>query len=474
MGVSNVMLTGRSGMMASRAGIATTGHNITNANTEGFSRQRVEFKSATPQQSFNNNRTIGTGVEVQRISRYNDEYLEKQVRNGAKDMAHLEEKDLHLTQVEDVFNEMGGEGLNRIMSRFFNDFRQLANDPESEAVRQTVRESSDAMITDFKRVRKELTEVSNHIDSRIDGYVREANATVDEVSRLNKLISLAELGSQDAANDLHDQRDQAVKKLATYVDISVHKDEKGNVMVDMPGVGPLISGPSADKFVVERSPVDEQGKRENTLDIKTTAYAGGPITHILKGGKIGALLEVRDKTLATILNRMDDLAYNVTTAVNEVHRQGFNREGQTGIDFFKQLGGKERAAEYLDLSSSIRGNVNNIAAAASADSPGDNRVAIALSGIQGLRMMNDGKATVDDFYNSIISDVGVMSSRNKSDLNQQKSINTQLNKMRDNLSGVSIDEEIANLLQFQHSFDASAKVIQVADSMLETVLNLRR
>ena len=105
---------------------------------------------------------------------------------------------------------------------------------------------------------------------------------------------------------------------------------------------------------------------------------------------------------------------------------------------------------------------------------GDNRIAIALSGIQGLRVMNNGKTTMDDWYNSIVSDVGVLKSRNQSDMNQQKSINTQLGKMRDQLSGVSIDEETTNLLQFQHAFDASAKVIQVADEMLDTVLNLRR
>ena len=128
----------------------------------------------------------------------------------------------------------------------------------------------------------------------------------------------------------------------------------------------------------------------------------------------------------------------------------------------------------MDLSDEVRQSVNNIATAAAPDSPGDNRVAIAISGLQGMRILNQGKATADDFFNSIVSDVGVVTGRNRSAMNQQRDIQNQLQKMREQVSGVSIDEETANLMQFQHSFDASAKVIAIADEMLKTVLDLKR
>src|SRR5262249_61761316 len=105
---------------------------------------------------------------------------------------------------------------------------------------------------------------------------------------------------------------------------------------------------------------------------------------------------------------------------------------------------------------------------------GDNRIAIAISGLQGQKLMNDGKTTFDDFYNSIVSDVGVAGAKAKSGINQHKDIMNQLTKMRDQIAGVSIDEETTNLMQFQHTYDASAKVIQVADEMLRTVLELKR
>jgi flagellar hook-associated protein 1 FlgK len=122
----------------------------------------------------------------------------------------------------------------------------------------------------------------------------------------------------------------------------------------------------------------------------------------------------------------------------------------------------------------VKASVNNIATGLVPDAPGDNRVAIGISRLQNEKLVDHGNATLDEWYNSIVSDVGVANQRNRFALNQQKDIMTQLGKIRDQISGVSIDEETTNLLQFQHVFDASAKVIQVADELLKTVLSLKR
>jgi flagellar hook-associated protein 1 FlgK len=144
------------------------------------------------------------------------------------------------------------------------------------------------------------------------------------------------------------------------------------------------------------------------------------------------------------------------------------------VDFFKPLAGTERASQYIGLSDAVANDVNQIAAGATPDSPGDNRIAVAISQLQNMRMMEHGNSTIDAFYNGMVSDVGVVAGRNRNALVQQKDISMQLDKMREQISGVSMDEETANLLQFQRAFDASAKVISVADQCLETVLNLRR
>mgnify|MGYP001570691961 CR=1 FL=1 len=472
MGLPNVLNTGRSGMVASRSSIATAGHNISNANTEGYSRQRTiqETNLAHP---YGVN-VVGTGTQVRRTERINDEYLEKQVRNSDRELAHAEEKDMALRQTEDIFNEMNGDGINRLMSRFFNEFRKLANEPNNEAIRQSVREASQTLVTDFHRLRKEVSEVQTHIDSRVDGYVREINTLTQEVQELNAQIAKHEV-LHGPANDLQDKRDLTLKKLASFLDLTMVNDGKGNVNVDIKGVGPLINGPTVEKFSVERSPADlDRGKQDGALDVRSSAAPQGVLTNILKGGKLGALLEVRDGTLSTVIDRLDELAFGVAQAVNSVHQQGYDRYGNVGVNFFEPIGTKERAAERLELSEAVRSNVSHIATAAQPESPGDNRIAIAISGLQSERFLGGGNTTADDFYNSIVSDVGVVTNRNRATLNQQKDIRTQLGKLRDQISGVSIDEETANLMQFQHAFEASARVISIADEMMKTVLDLKR
>lgn len=459
-------------MMASKAMIATTGHNIANSNTEGYSRQRVQTEASDPHASFAHG-MVGTGTQVSRIERVNDEYIEKQIRNGARDMANFEEKDMVLKQAEDIFNEMNGDGLNRLVARFYNEFRKLGNEPENEAIRQSVREATNAMANDFRRIRNEVVELSRHIDARLDGYAGEVNATAGEIRDLNLRINAAEL-SGAPANDLQDKRDQALKKLATYMDVNTHQDNHGNYTVDIRGVGPLVVNTEAEKLSTVRSPEDANGKIENALDIKSSGSAQAVITHQIKGGKLGALLEVRDQTLSTVLDRLDELAFTITTSINDIHRMGYTRDGATGINYFKPLEGKERASEYIGLSDAISANANNIATALQSGSPGDNRIAIAISSLQHQPLLNDGKTTVDEWYNSIVSDIGVTAARAKANISQQRDIMTNLQKTRDQVSGVSLDEETANLMQFQHTYDASAKVIQIADEMLKTVLDLKR
>jgi flagellar hook-associated protein 1 FlgK len=473
MGVPNIMQIGKSGMMTAKAAIATAGHNVANANTEGFSRQRVVSASNGAEAMGKLDSKIGTGVHIQRVERLNDEYLEKQLRNTGREFAYAEEKEIVLKQAEDIFNEMNGDGLNRLISRFFNEFRKLGNEPDSEAVRQSVREASSALVSDFRRLRREVESVRGHIDAKIEGRCAEVNSLAGEIRDLNVRIKQSEiLGS--SPNDLLDRRDQTLKKLAELADMSMHKDNEGNYIVDVQGAGPLVAGPTVQKFSVFRTKADTEGKPENAFDVSFSNSPDSRVTHQIKGGKIGALLEARDQTLSMILDRLDELAFSVSGSVNAIHRQGFTRHNVQGVDFFKSLNSKERAAEFIDLSDAVQSSVNNIAAAALPDSPGDNRIAVAISGLQEMRLMNDSKATMDDFYNSIVSDIGVASARARSSATQQKDIYNQLHKIREQLSGVSIDEETTHLLQFQHAFDASARVVQSAEEMMKTILNLGR
>ena len=473
MALLNVFQSGRSGMTTAKAGIATAGHNISNANTEGFSRQRIQSQADISQQlAGKGGPYVGNGSKVSRIERINDGYLEKQLRDGGRDLAHHEEKQVYLNQVEDVFNEMNGDGLNRLVTRYFNDFRKLANEPTSEAIRQSLRESSQAMVNDFNRIRNEVETVRGHIDSRIDGNLKELNSLAQEVKELNLRISQANLQGHDA-NDLEDKRDLMIKKMATFVDLSTNRDNNGMINVEVKGVGPLVTGPTAQGYFAAREKATEEGSPENSLQVSRSPFSKEYITSQFQGGKIGALVETRDKTISMVLDRLDQLAFSVANAVNQIHEKGFTVDGQTGLKFFKDLDGVKGAASALALSDHIKSSTNNIAAGLQADAPSDNRGALAIANLQNSHFLSNGQSTLDDFYNSIVSDVGVTSSRNNEALGQTKSILTQLEKVREQVSGVSIDEETTNLMQFQHAFDASARVIKIADEVLDTIIKLR-
>lgn len=485
MSILNVLQSGKSGMNTAKAGIATAGHNISNANTEGYSRQRVTSEAqVTKQMTGQGGPYIGEGSKIGKIERINDEYLEKQLREGSRDINYHEEKQLFLNQVEDVFNEMNGDGLNRLMSRFFNDFRKLSNEPSSEAVRQSVRESSQAMINDFRRLRTEVEQIRSHIDTRIDGNLRELNTYAEEMAELNKRIHAAEIQGHEA-NDLRDRRDAVAKKMSSMADLSMHKDNFGMINVDVKGVGPLVVGVNKEQFFWGRAPeVRDAGplreknaieavSPENSLQISRSKFSDQYITSQFKSGKIGALVELRDRAISSVLERLDQLAYSVANSVNEIHQKGFTADGRTNVNFFRVPPTVTGAAQFLTMSDDIMHSTGNIAVALQPSAPGDNRNALAISNLQNVHLLNDGRTTVDDFYNAIVADVGVASNRNNEALGQQRSILTQLNKVRDQVSGVSIDEETTNLMQFQHAFDASARVIRVADEMLDTILKLK-
>ncbi len=472
MAIPNISQIGQSGLKAAKAGISTAGHNIANASNEGYSRQRVLTESSTPTGNSFGKNFFGTGTSVARVERVNDEYVEKQIRNANRDLAHFEEKDLVLNQIEEVFNEMGGDGLNRLISKFFNDFRKLSDQPESTAFRNVVRDAGQALTKEFHRIDKQMSEIREHLDSRIESAVSEANALAKDVADLNEQIRLQEVQG-GSPNDLLDKRDETVKKLSAYMELGSFKDSHGSISLDIKGIGPLVSGSRSESLGVVRSARDHQGKAEGSLDIVTSGSAHGTITHQIRGGKIGALLEIRDQQISSVMGRLDEMAYGISEAINAVHSQGFTLDGRTGVAFFEptELRGASRT---LEVSEEVRSDVRAIATAAEPDSPGDNRIALAITQLQGEKFLGAMGSTVDEWYSSVVSEVGSQSSHNKFALSREKDIVTQLGRVRDQISGVSVDEETTHLLEFQHAFEASAKVIQIADEMLKTILSLKR
>ncbi len=470
----NMFNTGKSALFANKAALATTGHNIANVNTEGFTRQRVELTAADAHATISKSMT-GTGVRVDQVTRINDEYLDRQIFNEQKYLGSYEERDYALNQVEAIFNETQNEGLNRVITGFFNEFRKLGNQPENESMRLTVRESSEQLIADFKRIHRTLRDIQRNLDNRIEGDIHQANDLIKRVGHLNGEIRHMELGGGQSG-DLRDKRDLAVKQLSNMLGTSVSSNEHGEYNVSMAGVGVLVTGTKFTQFKTEMGKANyETGKPENSVNVLIEDLLPPDVTNRFgETGRIGALVESRDGTIGGILRRMDELAYTLSTSINQVHRQGYGLDGGSGRNFFDEPTKIQGAADGLQLADEIKEDVSAIAAAITPNAPGDNRLIQRLTALQFERNMGGGKSTFDDYYNATVADMATLHQKNKLNFQHQKSVVGQLEKFRESISGVSIDEETTNLIQFQHAFDAAAKVIKVADEMLDTVLSIKR
>ncbi|MBY0415041.1 MAG: flagellar hook-associated protein FlgK [Bdellovibrionales bacterium] len=487
--MADLLGIGRSGLNVSKKALEVTGHNLSNVNTEGYSRQRVMQSTALPVSvgGF----VQGTGVKVDGVRRFNDEFIDKRLSNALANNKFYEARTENLEQVENIFNELDSDGLNQVLNKFFNSFRELANQPENETIRSVVRDNANLVIKDFRRIRGTLDTQSGNIDRKIQNSVSDINQLLHHIADLNGKITSIET-AQGETGDLRDQRDVALRNLSEHFKIHTYVDEKKRFIVTAQGIGTLVTGlHTQDLGTTTQNKNDSSNGMNGSVEIVLKDRPSQKITDKFQGGTLAAIVKVRNEDLKKLQNDIDGIAYQFTSSVNAIHRQGFvNREIAigadrkpaavdskgltTGLDFFKQPLSVDEAANDIDLSESVKDNLSNIAAALAPNAPGDNRVAIAISKLQHERISGDGDVTLEEKYLQMIGSIGLETGKARLDSEQSTGILAQANSLRERLTGVSIDEETANMIRFQQAYQASAKIMQAADDMFKTVLEIKR
>ncbi len=467
--------------------MSTTSHNIANANTEGYSRQevRTETGPGLPEGDY----VMGTGVEIQSIKRSHDELVEKKLNTSITNHKFNEERTLQLSQVEDIFNEVNSEGMNKVLNRFFNAFRELANQPENETVRNVVKENAKIVVGDFHRIQSSLDDVRASVNKKLTLTVNEVNMLTKNIAKLNKEINIEEV-SGGMANDLRDQRDRALRTLTEYFPISTYSDNQGQFVVSIEGVGSLVAGGIAQELAVGSAV--QHGSTSADKGSVEIFFADRPaisISERIKGGTVGAQLKTRNEEIVGLEKQIDQLAHGLVLATNAIHRRGFAnhpvpvdeqgnpvpnaaRQKVTGINFFKEPLDLNRAAEYIQLSDEVEKDSNNIATALEANKPGDNRIAIAISKLQHEKVLAGGTTTFEEQYLKSVGNIGLQAGKSKIEGEQSAGILAQAKSFKERLAGVSLDEEAANMVRYQNAYEASAKVIKASDEMFKAVLGL--
>lgn len=489
---------GRTSLHASKTSLKTTSHNIANANTEGYSRQRVHQETNTP--ISEGSYTLGTGTNIRSVKRVHDALIEKKLNHSLTSSNFHEERTFQLERVEEIFNEINSDGLNKILNKFFNSFRELSNQPENEVVRSLVKDNAQLVVNDFNRLSDEVTAVKENIDAKIHASVNEINTLAKSIASLNKeIINVENLGGE--SGDLRDQRDLAVRTISEFFKVNTYEDNKGQYTVNVQGAGSLVSGGMVNELAAD-SVTENSSNDEGNMELFFSGRTNNKISGSIATGKLGAALKVRNEDVATLREHMDELAYGLTKATNAIHRRGYvnreipmdqngnpidpmndinyfpeinaKRQKITGINFFKDLNSQSNASGKIELSEDIQEDINNISTGLAPNSPGDNRIAIAISKLQHEKILNDENSTFEESYLTAVGTIGLATGKSKIDEEQANGILAQAQSVKERLTGVSIDEEAANMIKYQHAYDASAKMIKVADEMFDSVLGMIR
>ncbi len=475
--------------MASKRSLETTGHNISNANTEGYSRQRVEQSAYPPMRK--GNVVVGRGTDVKTVKRIHDELLEKRLRKSLTQTGFHDERTNLLSQLEQVFNEVDGEGLNKLMNNFFNSFRELANEPENDTLREIVRDKASLIVKDFHRVDDRLTQIRSTMENRVHRAVDSVNALTDQIATLNLQIVQLELNDNAVASDLRDGRDQAIQKLSEYFDLHTYEDERGNFVVNAEGVGSLVIAGNkiglGAAAIKDSNDINDPGSMQIFFKERPNII----VTDQFGKGIIKAAIKTRNEELANLSNKIDDLAYNLANAVNAIHKRGYinkplplDQNGQpmndgtfkqvTNIKFFESPKSAKNAARNLSLSGLVKESADYISVAVSPNAPADNRIALAITKLQHEKFASGGTSTFEEEYLKTVGHIGVKTSKERITAEHARGIKSQINTMKERISGVSLDEEAANLVKYQHQYQANAKVIQNSEEMFDALLSIMR
>lgn len=480
MGLSAAFEIGKAGLRIYQVASEVVSENIANVNTPGYSRQRVILETAPP--STANGFPLGTGVKIATVERYYDALLQKQLVNAGTTSSFNSTKSQVLQQVEPIFNEIAQDGLGASITKFFNSWQDLSVNPTGQAERQSVIGQAQNLVDQFNYVARTLNDTITMQDESIQPQVDEINQQIQNIALLNGQIKNMELVSGNA-NEMRDQRDYLIQQLSQNMGVKFTENTDGSTDVY---VTDNTGGTPTDYYLVKGAQYGTlNATASSPKDVTVTDYLGNTSNVMdptvanpfystdTSGGKLWATLEMRDVTIPGYLQQVDNLAAAIVSNVNALHSNPPNANAYTvagvaGGNFFDPAG---TTAATISLAVT---SASQIASSGSATAPGDSSNAIAIAQLQDANTMAGNTTTFSLYYNSLVSQVGLDVQTSQTVVSQDAAFTKQLQTLRDSNSAVSLDEELTDLIKYQRSYQASAKLISTATEMMDVLLNMVR
>ena len=490
-GLFDVLDTASRALQVNQRGLAVAGHNIANVETPGYSRQRQVLTSALPNPDPAGN--LGMGVEQVSIERLTDQFTQARLYQEDANLGSLEVERDALAQVESVFNEQNSEGLTTELTALFDGFEGLASSttPRQPDERAALLGSAKRLVDTIHRSDTQLRGVQEAADRAIRATLPEINAIAERIAGLNTAIVKQEVLAP--ANDLRDQRDQLLRDLSKKIGTSQFENADGSVVVLIGGGSPLVNGASWHRL---EAVADTSNAFDPTFAQVHFVGSGGnfDVTGSIRGGQVGGLLAARDGSVATAIRDLDALAYTLVDVINTQHQtgSGLDPADPGPHDFFgwsgALAGDVNDSARLLVASSAIDpaqgGRLENIAAAKQLPpgNTGDNENAKELARLRN-RQAPVGQAgdligtgptgpsySLLQSASDLIGKVGQSAQSVGQATAQQQSGLREVEDRRDQISGVSIDEEVTDLVRLQAAFQANSRIISSVNRMFDDLV----
>lgn len=439
----------------------TAGQNISNAETEGYNRRQISLKAeSTPSGSLLNGhlspQAAGTGVAIDQVERVQSQLLSRAHQNATTGKATAEENHRLLRTVESLFTTENGS-LNERLSSFWNSWDNLANHPTDRSARLNVRSKAQGLTDTLNRLDNGLDRTKESVKTDLQNTVAEVNDLLEQIAQTNQQLGTAKAGGS-ADLTAQDKRDQLIGQLAEKLPVTVHND-KDELMVQVNGVSVV------------------QGNESTTLELEnlssspTVRFTDADITYSPPSsdeGVLGAQLKMLNQTLPSVEKELTQFTNTLAKKVNSLHNGATKPDGTTAGDFFQMPGPGQ---EFIGLHKKVAANADEIAAAGSGKPPGDNTVALQISDLQTTKLFNNGRETPQTFATNIISNVGEQVQAAERQVRTTSAAADHAKALKESVTGVSLNEEMTNLVKFQQGYAAAAKVVQTARTLSDTLFS---
>ena len=459
----------RNAMQTARQGAEIAGNNLANASNPIYARQRVKIASAVAIPTDKGPQ--GSGAEVARIEQVRDYAIDEQLVEEKSVTAFLESKQRGLQMAEsslgqaldrqsvDAGDAYSTYGISEGVTDLFNSFQSLSASPTSTAERQTALYSAQKLTDKFRSVDRRLDELRNSLNKEVKADIVNANAKLEQVAYLASSIGNTEL-VEGAANEIRDIMQNTLEELAEFVNLTTTTNDDGEMSL-------FIAG---EEFITDNVMTDVMKVVTDGNGYHSASTSEGTALN-LTSGKVAGAIDARDGGVVDLRESLNTLASELITQVNALHTTGYDLSGNndTTLNFFTGSG-----AADISVNATLKADARKLQMSGSASEVGDNTIARALADKLSSPATTLNNMSYSEHYGNTVSSFGQELSLVNVQLNDQKAVQGMLQKQRDSVQGVSIDEEVANLVIFQRAFQASARLISTMDTLMGDVINMQR